>query len=169
MFRMRFRGKKRPQRQQVSRMQRHKNQGFTLIELMIVVAILGLLVSLSIPVYQDYTARTKLAEVIQLSKTDRTLAAAYYSESATLPADLASLGIETRSIRSVYLVGDVTATTDAATNSFSIIYPVGNLGGSSVPGTLVWKGTAAAGSASLEWDCTGGTLPARYRPPVCRP
>ncbi len=150
-------------------MQRRTNQGFTLIELMIVVAIMGLLVSLSIPVYQDYTARTKLAEVIQLSKTDRTLAAAYFSETSTLPADLTSLGIDTSATRSVYLMADVTATTDAATNSFSITYPIGNLGGNSVPGTLVWKGTAAPGSASLEWDCTGGTLPARYRPPACRP
>lgn len=150
-------------------MLRRTNQGFTLIELMIVVAILGLLVSLSIPVYQDYTARTKLAEVIQLSKPDRTLAAAYFSETSTLPADLASLGIDTSSTRSPYLVADITASTDAATNSFSITYPVGNLGGSSVPGTLVWKGTAATGSASLEWDCTGGTLPTRYRPPACRP
>lgn len=149
-------------------MRRNGNHGFTLIELMIAVAILGLLVSLSVPVYQDYTARTKLSEVIQLSKTDRTLAAAYFSETSTLPADLASLGIETSETRSVYLVGDVTATVDSGTNSFSIIYPVGNLGGSSVPGTLIWKGTSS-GSAALNWDCTGGTLPSRYRPPACRP
>ncbi len=148
-------------------MAQHKSQGFTLIELMIVVAIVGLLVSLSVPVYQDYTARTKLAEVIQLSKTDRTLAAAYFSETSTLPADLASLGIETSSDRSVYLVGDVTATVDFGANSFSIIYPVGNLGGNSIPGTLVWKGSATG--ASMDWDCTGGTLPMRYRPPACRP
>lgn len=143
-------------------------RGFTLIELMIAVAILGVLVSLSIPVYQDYTARTKLSEVIQLSKTDRTLAAAYFSETSTLPADLSSLGIETSSTRSIYLVGDVTATVDAPNDSFSIIYPVGNLGGSSVPGTMIWKGTAS-GNAALKWDCTGGTLPMRYRPPACRP
>lgn len=149
-------------------MARRNSQGFTLIELMIVVAIVGLLVSLSVPVYQDYTARSKLAEVIQLSKTDRTLAAAYFSETSTLPADLASLGIETSSSRSVYLVGDVTATVDAPNNSFSIIYPVGNLGGSSVPGTLIFKGTADT-SASMNWDCKGGTLPSRYRPPACRP
>lgn len=149
-------------------MVRHKSQGFTLIELMIAVAILGLLVSLSVPVYQDYTARTKLSEVIQLSKTDRTLAAAYFSETSTLPADLASLGIETSSTRSVYLVGDVTATVDTPNDSFSIIYPVGNLGGSSVPGTLIWKGSTSGGAA-MEWDCTGGTLATRYRPPACRP
>lgn len=148
-------------------MSRQLSQGFTLIELMIVVSIVGLLVALSVPVYQDYTARTKLSEVIQLSKTDRTLAASYFSETSTLPADLTSLGIETSSVRSVYLVADVTATVDGGNNSFSIIYPVGNLGGSSVPGTLVWKGTATG--AAMEWDCTGGTLPARYRPPACRP
>jgi len=154
--------------EQVTAMGRDRIQGFTLIELMIAVAILGLLVSLSVPVYQDYTARTKLSEVIQLSKTDRTLAAAYFSETSTLPADLASLGIETSETRSVYLVGDVTATVDSDTNSFSIIYPVGNLGGSSIPGTLIWKGTADGGAA-MAWDCTGGTLPNRYRPPACRP
>ena len=149
-------------------MVRHQSQGFTLIELMIVVAIAGLLISLSVPVYQDYTARTKLSEVIQLSKTDRTLASAYFSETSALPADLTSLGIETSSTRSVYLVGDVTATVDIGADSFSIIYPIGNLGGSSVPGTLVWKGTASGGAA-MKWDCSGGTLPSRYRPPACRP
>ncbi len=169
MFRMPYSGGGAPEIRPIKGKSMRGNKGFTLIELMIVVAVIGLLVSLSIPVYQDYTARTKLAEVIQLSKTDRTLAAAYFSETSTLPADLGSLGIDTSANRSVYLMGEVTATTDAATNSFSITYPVGNLGGSSVPGTIVWKGTAAADSASLEWDCTGGTLPARYRPPACRP
>lgn len=145
-----------------------KSHGFTLIELMIVVAIVGLLVSLSVPVYQDYSARAKLAEVINLSKTDRTLAAAYYSETSSLPASLGSLGIDVSADRSRYLVGDISATVDVGDDSFSIIYPVGNLGGSSVPGTLVWKGQASGG-AVMKWDCTGGTLPFRYRPPACRP
>lgn len=143
------------------------NQGFTLIELMIVVAIIGMLASLAVPVYQDYTARSKLSEIIQISKTDRTLAAAYFSETSTLPADLGSLGIQTDSDRNPYLVGDITAVVDPAEDSFSITYPVGNLGGSSVPGTLIWK--AVAVGASLKWDCTGGTLPHRYRPNACRP
>jgi type IV pilus assembly protein PilA len=143
------------------------SQGFTLIELMIVVAIVGMLVSLSVPVYQDYSARSKLAEVISLSKTDRTLAAAYFSETSNLPDSLESLGIDTSADRSRYLVGDLSATVDAGEDSFSITYPVGNLGGSSVPGTLVWKGTAV--DAVMQWDCTGGTLPHRYRPPSCRP
>ena len=62
-------------------------QGFTLIELMIVVAIIGILAALAVPAYQDYTIRAKVSEAASLSGAAKTAVEVYYSEtgSVTLP------------------------------------------------------------------------------------
>ena len=73
-------------------------QGFTLIELMIVVAIIGILAALAVPAYQDYTIRSKVSEGASLASAARTAVDVYFSENGTLklPADTvvhASLGL----------------------------------------------------------------------------
>ena len=61
-------------------------QGFTLIELMIVVAIIGILAALAVPAYQDYTIRSKVSEAASLASAARTAVDVYYSENGTLRA-----------------------------------------------------------------------------------
>ena len=60
-------------------------QGFTLIELMIVVAIIGILAALAVPAYQDYTIRSKVSEAASLASAVRTAVDVYFSENGTLP------------------------------------------------------------------------------------
>jgi type IV pilus assembly protein PilA len=66
-------------------MKRHLQQGFTLIELMIVVAIIGILAAVALPAYQDYTKRAKLSEVILAASACRTTITEVYQSGSTTP------------------------------------------------------------------------------------
>lgn len=68
-------------------------QGFTLIELMIVVAIIGILAAIAIPAYQDYTKRAHVSEGLQLAGAAKTGVAEYYSSNGVWPESNASAGL----------------------------------------------------------------------------
>lgn len=67
-------------------------KGFTLVELMIVVAIIGILAAIAIPSYQDYTARAQVSEAIQISSSFRTSMSEYYQTRSVWPANLTAVG-----------------------------------------------------------------------------
>src|ERR1700757_428361 len=67
-------------------------QGFTLIELMIVVAIIGILAAIAIPAYQDYTVRSKVTELINAAGVCKTSVAEYYQTKGGMPPDITTSG-----------------------------------------------------------------------------
>lgn len=72
-----------------------KTGGFTLIELMIAIAIVGILLSLAVPAYQDYTVRAKIADALNVAASMKVLIGEYYITEAKLPATDKEAGIET--------------------------------------------------------------------------
>lgn len=144
-----------------------KNKGFTLIELMIVVAIIGILAAIAIPAYQDYTIRTRVSEGINLSFEAKTAVSETVSSFGRFPSAVASYGLPA----AVSMAGQNTravGVTAPATGVITITYRT--LGGSTAPGdTIVLTPTINAGLGSVSWTCsTGGSLPGKYRPTNCR-
>src|SRR5574339_639892 len=93
-------------------------QGFTLIELMIVVAIIGILAAIAIPQYAEYTNRAKVSEGLQLAAGAKTAVAEYYSSQAAWPADEAAAGIAT----STSITGNSVSSVDVTAGVITITY-----------------------------------------------
>ena len=140
-----------------------RQRGFTLIELMIVVAIIGVLAAVAIPAYQDYTVRARVSEGLKLAAGAKTIipenamnAATFdlgwYSPAATV--NVSSLAVDNTN-------GRVTITyTARAGNGTLVLVPTS--GGAALADGVVPTG------GSIEWSCTQGTVAARYRPASCR-
>ena len=75
-------------------MQKRMQKGFTLIELMIVVAIIGILAAIAIPAYQDYTIRSQVTEGLNLAASVKASVAEFYAQNGTWPDDLVAIGMD---------------------------------------------------------------------------
>ena len=134
-------------------------QGFTLIELMIVVAIIGILAAVAIPAYQDYTVRAKVTEGLSLASAGKTAVGEYFASNGSLPADNATAGLAASGSLRGNSVSSVAVTTSGViTVTFSASPIIGS--------TLILRPTAADGG--IKWGCSGGDLLSKYRPSGCR-
>jgi type IV pilus assembly protein PilA len=139
----------------------NKSEGFTLIELMIVVAIIGILAAFAIPAYRDYTARAQVAEGIGLISGVKTPLAEWYADRGAWPSSITSI-IATASGRyTASLSGTGNGASYTATAQMG---PPGTVNSAVANLTLVFE-TQDGGKT---WTCTGGSIPAKYRPNSCR-
>jgi type IV pilus assembly protein PilA len=175
-------------------MKRFMQQGFTLIELMIVVAIIGILAAVALPAYQDYTVRAKISEVVIAGSSVKSLfSEAFQTDGVTGLNNAATAWavVKTAEKQSKY-VNNITTT---AGTPWTIILSVAANAGNGIPTVLnnktitlspnvQGKAPTAAVLGSIDWACgsvttlnagarkltnvAAGTLPAKYAPSECR-
>jgi type IV pilus assembly protein PilA len=137
-------------------------RGFTLIELMIVVAIIGILAAVAIPAYQDYIARSQVSEAVSLTSSAKTPLADYYADKGVWPSTAdAVLGVV-----SGRYVSNITISTGSTTTS--PITLTSTMKGSGINANITDKTLELASTDGKQWGCTGGTIAAKYRPSACR-
>lgn len=139
-------------------------KGFTLIELMIVVAIIGILAAVAIPAYSDYTARAKVTEAVGALAAAKTSVAEFYVSQGVMPADATEAGINTGTLgnyvtsvaytKTSDTVGDVEVTLTANINA--------DLSGKK------FKITGTGSAQGVSWACATVDAPAKYLPANCR-
>lgn len=136
--------------------------GFTLIELMIVVAIIGILAAIAIPAYQNYTIRAQIAEGLNLTGPVKNAVVVYHGDNGTFPADNAAAALEVASDYAGNYVSSITV------NGADIEVQYGNLANAAIDGETVVL-TAVVYDGSVSWSCgSGGVILDVYLPSACK-
>jgi type IV pilus assembly protein PilA len=141
---------------------RNQSSGFTLIELMIVIAIIGILAAIAIPAYQDYTIRSQIAEGFNLATKAKTALDEFYSTHGHFPANNTSAALEAPSS----ITGNYVSSVQVSSGLITITY--GAKINQQVSGATLLLSVATAGRDNISWTCKRGTLPNKYLPSSCR-
>jgi type IV pilus assembly protein PilA len=145
-------------------------QGFTLIELMIVVAIIGILAAVAIPAYQDYTQRAQVAEAFTMTAGAKTAIAEYAQSNGAYPntTALGDLDLDgTPAIDGNY----ASATVDTSGNINITMKAAGVVGADIADGTITLAPPTLAGmTGAFKWECTssgGNKIEQKFLPKSC--
>jgi type IV pilus assembly protein PilA len=136
-------------------------QGFTLIELMIVVAIIGILAAIAIPAYQDYTIRAQVSEGMNLAAAAKAAIAETYLNRGVAPVDrtaagMSKLGTDTN--------GKYVTSVDVAGGVITVTY--GNEANAKIGGKTLELVAYLSPDNSVAWQCGGAPIPAGAKTPM---
>ena len=140
-----------------------KQQGFTLIELMIVVAIIGILAAIAIPAYQDYTIRAQVSEGLNLSGGAKAAVTEYFQDRGVMPGDNTTAGLEAagniqgKYVESVTVGANGVITVDYGNEAHTVIAP-----------NSIRLSPSTANAGSVAWDCDSGAIQNKHLPAACR-
>ncbi len=158
-------------------------KGFTLIELMIVVAIIGILAAIAIPAYQDYVIRSQVSEGLAMASATKAAVAEYFADRGTWPANDGALGITTppqgKYVSGISVTNGLITITYGGQANAAIRSPARTLAlrpSATANLDVVWEcgnrgltGVSVAASPAAGTITDGGTLQGKYRPSNCRP
>lgn len=145
-----------------------RQQGFTLIELMIVVAIIGILAAIAVPAYNDYIIRARVSEGIQVAAAAKTAISEYRQSMAAFPTSNAQAGLPDTA---AYANGYITAFTVTGNGVITITYDATATGLTAGANQLRMVPAFTAGDGQVTWQCAGAqgaAVPVNYLPANCR-
>ena len=140
-----------------------QQKGFTLIELMIVIAIIGILAAIAIPAYQDYTIRSKVSEGLNMSGAAKLAVAETFDSTGALAADNAAYGLPSAASIAGTYVASISAVTSLVTITFKQI-----AAGKVDLGDTVTLTANTTLPGSTQWTCDSTTIDSRFLPANCR-
>lgn len=138
--------------------------GFTLVELMIVVAIIGVLASIAIPAYQDYTIRAQVSEGLNLASTAKNAISTFYTDRGVFPTNNTEAGIAAPD----QIVGSYVDRVEITNGNVEVRY--GNDAHANIAGQHLELVPGTAMPGTLQWTCqsVGVEIEDKYLPSACR-
>jgi len=156
-------------------MMKRTQQGFTLIELMIVVAIIGILAAIAVPAYNDYMGRAKISEAIVRLDEAKTAVADYFAYNQTF-GTAGDVGLNTAAsgefVASAACTGngsaDATGTGGSNCDGITVTLSSSSKLPSDAQGKTIVLYASSTANGTIRWVCTAGNLPKKYLPGSCK-
>ena len=143
-------------------------KGFTLIELMIVIAIIGILAAIALPAYQDYVARSQMSEAMNLAGGQKSAVTEYHSNKGAWPTDNSAAGIAPAADISGRYVASVSVSGSATSGVITATMKASGVSEKIKSATLTLTGTTGSSAGSYVWQCDTPSAYTKYVPSSCR-
>ena len=148
---------------------------FSLIELMIVIAIIGILASIAVPSYESYIGKAKITEGFNILDQLKQKVLDFYNQTASMPASLNDLNVNSNA----YTTSNISSVSVGSAGAISVVFTSNVIGTGSAaltltptPPTIISGGSGFSGGTSsiMTWTCTATSdIPQNYLPSVCNP